>query len=81
MNNKDRQEYYNLYKNHDKTQRELDLQFFRGIYHELEHLIQYASNNGFTRNNLYKYIEETEYEEIKEILAIFYEIDKGESEK
>jgi DNA-binding phage protein len=78
MNDKDRQEYYDLYKGHDKTQRELDLQFFRGIYHELEHLIQYASNNGLTRNKLYKYIEENEYEEIKEILRIFYEIDKGE---
>lgn len=78
MNDRDRQEYHNLYKDHDKAQRELDLQFFRGIYHELEHLIQYASNNGLTRNKLYKYIEENEYEEIKEILSICYEIDKGE---
>jgi DNA-binding phage protein len=78
MNDKDRQEYYDLYKGHTNAQRELELQFFRGIYHELEYLIQYASNNGLARNKLYKYIEENEYEEIKEILRIFYEIDKGE---
>lgn len=76
MTDRDIQEYRDLYKGHDKHQRELDIQFFRGIYHELEHLIQYAFNNDLTRNKLYKYINEEEYEEVKEILNIFYEIDK-----
>jgi hypothetical protein len=66
------------YKDSSKERRELSLQFYRGIYHELDSISQFAENNGLTKSRLYKEIC-NRWEEIKTILKGFYEVDNEEA--